>query len=79
MSTATTVHPFSVPPIEYYGDDLNLYLYHVNGFKKQRLNWLGHVDRIPEHNSVKKIKRLKPMSKRPIGKPKTRREDDVLG
>jgi hypothetical protein len=31
-----------------------------------------------EDNNVKKIKRWKTMSKRPIGRPKTRREDDVL-
>jgi hypothetical protein len=29
-------------------------------------------------NNVKKIKRWKPMSKRPIGRPKLRWEDDVL-
>jgi hypothetical protein len=31
-----------------------------------------------EHNNVQKIKRWKSMSKRPIGRPKTRWEDDVL-
>jgi len=31
-----------------------------------------------EDNIVQKIKRWKPMSKRPIGRPNTRREDDVL-
>jgi hypothetical protein len=52
----------------------------VIGFiKKQRLNWLGHVERMPEVNSGKKFKRWKPMSKRPIGRPETRWEDDVLG
>jgi hypothetical protein len=52
----------------------------IIGFiNKQRLNWLGHVERMPEDNSVKKIKRWKPMSKRLIGRPKTRWEDDVLG
>jgi hypothetical protein len=52
----------------------------IIGFiKKQRLNWLGHVERMPEDNIVQKIKRWKPMSKRPIGRPKTRWEDDVLG
>jgi hypothetical protein len=30
--------------------------------KKQRLNWLGHVERMTEDNNVKKIKRWKPMS-----------------
>ena len=43
--------------------------------KKQRLNWLGHVERMAEDNTVQKIKRWKPLPKRPIGRPKTRWED----
>jgi hypothetical protein len=31
-----------------------------------------------EDNNAQKIKRWNPMSKRPIGRPKTRWEDDVL-
>jgi len=31
-----------------------------------------------EDNIVQKFKRWKPMSRRPIGRPKTRWEDDVL-
>jgi len=51
----------------------------IIGFiKKQRLNWLGQVERMAEDNIVQKIKRWKPMSKRPIGRPKIRWEDDVL-
>jgi hypothetical protein len=51
----------------------------IIGFIKiQRLIWLGHVERMTDDNNVKKIKRWKPMSKRPIGTPKTRWEDDVL-
>ena len=51
----------------------------IIGFiKKQRLNWLGHVERMAEDNIVQKIKRWKPMSKIPIGRPKTRWENDVL-
>ena len=51
----------------------------IIGFiKKQRLKWLGHVERMAEDNNVRKIKRWKPMSKRPIGRPKIRWEDDVL-
>jgi len=51
----------------------------IIGFiKKQRLNWLGHVERMAEDNNVQKIKRWKSMSKRPIGRTKTRWEDDVL-
>ena len=50
----------------------------IIGFKKQRLNWLGHVERMAEDNIAQKIKRWKPMSKRPTGRTKTRWEDDVL-
>jgi hypothetical protein len=51
----------------------------IIGFiKKQRLNWLGHVDRVPENNIVQKIKRWKLMPKRAIRRPKTRWEDGVL-
>ena len=39
--------------------------------KKQRLNWLGHVECMAEDNNVQKIKR-------PIGRPKTRWENDAL-
>jgi hypothetical protein len=50
----------------------------IRFIKKQILNWLGHVKRMPEDNIVQKIKRWKPMSKQPIQRPKTCREDDVL-
>jgi DNA polymerase/3'-5' exonuclease PolX len=51
----------------------------IIGFiKKQKLNWLRRVERMAEDNNVRKIKSWKPMSKRPIGRPKTRWEDDVL-
>ena len=46
--------------------------------KKQRLNWLGHVERMAEGNIVQKIKSWRLMSKRPIGRSKTRWEDSVL-
>ena len=46
--------------------------YIIGFIKKQRLDWLGHVERMAEDNIVQKIKRWKPMSKRPIGRPKTR-------
>ena len=47
----------------------------IIGFIKNRLNWVGHVERMAKDNNVQKIKRWKPMSKRPIGRPKTRWED----
>ena len=50
----------------------------VGFIKKQRLNWLDHVERMAEDSNVKKIKSWKPMSKRPNGRPKLCCEDDVL-
>jgi hypothetical protein len=51
----------------------------IIGFiKKQRLNLLGHVEHMAEDNNEQKIKRWKPMSKRSIGRPTARWEDDVL-
>jgi len=50
----------------------------IGFIKKQRLNWLVHVERMAEDNNVLKIERWKPMSKRPIGRSKTCWEDDVL-
>jgi hypothetical protein len=51
----------------------------IIGFiKNKRLNWLGHVERTAEDDDVQKIKRWKPMSKRPIGRPLIHWEDDVL-
>jgi len=46
--------------------------------KKKILNRLCHVEHMAEDNIVQKIKKWKHMSKRPIGRPKTRWEDDVL-
>jgi hypothetical protein len=51
----------------------------IIGFiEKQRLDWLGHVERMAEDNIVQKTERWKPVAKRPTGRPKTRWEDDVL-
>jgi hypothetical protein len=50
----------------------------IGVIKKQRLRWLGHIERMTDDDIVQHIKKWKPMSKRPIRKPKTR-EDDVLG
>ena len=39
----------------------------IIGFiKKQRLNWLGHVELMAEDNIVQKIERWKPMAERPV-------------
>jgi hypothetical protein len=45
--------------------------------KAQRLNWLGHIERMPEERVVKKINNWKPIASRPIGRPKNKWDDDV--
>ena len=47
-------------------------------YLEQRLNWLDHVEHMAEDNILQNITRWKPMSKRPIRRPKIRWEDDVL-
>ena len=49
----------------------------INFIRAQRLGWLGHIERMQETRMVKAIHTWKPISKRPIGRPKTRWEDDV--
>ena len=41
----------------------------------QKLSRLGHAERMADDDNIKKIRRWKSMSKRPIGRPKTRWED----
>jgi hypothetical protein len=49
----------------------------INYVNDQRLSWFGHVNRKPETGIVKKIHKWKPFSGRPVGRPKSRWEDDV--
>ena len=45
----------------------------VNFIRVQRLGWFGHIERMQETRMVKAIYSWKPISRRPIGRPK----DDV--
>jgi hypothetical protein len=45
--------------------------------KAQKLSWFGHINRMPEISIVKKIYKWKPITSRPVGRPKYRWEDDV--
>ena len=42
----------------------------INFARAQRLGWYGHIERMQETRMVKAIHRWKPISKRPMGKPK---------
>jgi hypothetical protein len=43
----------------------------INFITAQRLGWLGHIEGMQETRMVKAILSWKPISKRPIGRPKT--------
>jgi len=45
--------------------------------KAQRLSWFGHVQRMPDTRTVKKIFKWKPLTKKSQGRPKYRREDNI--
>ena len=49
----------------------------INYVKAQRLSWFGHINRMSEISIVKKIYKWKPVTSRPVGRPKLRWEDDV--
>jgi len=42
----------------------------------QRLGWYGHIERMQDTRMVKAKHAWKPISKRPMGRPKIRWEDD---
>jgi len=49
----------------------------TNYVKAKRLSWSGHINRMPETSIVREIYKWKPSTSRPVGRPKSRREDDV--
>jgi len=49
----------------------------VSLIKAQRLSWFGHVQRMPDTRTVKKIFKWNPLTKRSQEKPKYRWEDNV--
>ena len=49
----------------------------INYVKAQQLNWFGHINRRPETSAVRKIHKWKPSTSRPMGRPKSRWEDEV--
>ena len=49
----------------------------VNCIKAQRLSWFGHIQRMPDTRTVKKIYKWKPLTKRSQGRPKYRWEGNI--
>ena len=61
-------------------EELDKLIKHKNVFnciKAQRLSWFGHVQRMPDARTVKKIFKWKPLTKRSQGRPKYRREANI--
>jgi hypothetical protein len=50
----------------------------VKYIKINRLGWAGHVTRMGNNRTVKKVFNTKPIEIRKIGRPKLRWEDDVI-
>jgi len=49
----------------------------INYIKAQRLSWFGHIQRMPNTRTVKKIFNWKPLIKISQGRPKYRWEDNI--
>jgi hypothetical protein len=49
----------------------------INYIKTQRLSWFGHLQRMPDSRTVKKIFNWKPLTKRSQERPKYRWEDNI--
>jgi ribosomal protein S30 len=50
----------------------------INYIKARILSWFGHLHRMPEDRTVKRVYKWKPMLTRPLGRPKDRWEDDII-
>jgi hypothetical protein len=48
----------------------------IRFIKSQRLNWVGHLERMSQEREVARIYKWKPLASRPIGRPKIKWEDD---
>ena len=49
----------------------------INHSKSQRLSWFGHIQRMPDTRTIKKIFNWKPVTKRLQGRPRYRWEDKI--
>jgi hypothetical protein len=56
-------------------DKLIRHKYITNHIKAQRVSWFGHLHRMPEERTVKRVYNWKPMLTRPLGRPKNRWDD----
>jgi hypothetical protein len=50
----------------------------VRFIKAQRIKWLGHIKRMDQSRSVRRLLDWKPMGTSPVGRPKQRLQEDVM-
>jgi hypothetical protein len=50
----------------------------VRFIKAQRIKWLGHIQRMDQARSTRKLLDWKPMGTRPLGRPRQRWQEDVM-
>jgi hypothetical protein len=50
----------------------------VGCIKAQRIKWLGHIQRMDQARPTRKLLDRKPMRTRPVGRPRQRRQEDVM-
>jgi ribosomal protein S28E/S33 len=51
----------------------------VRFIKVQRIKWLGHIQRMDQARPTRKLLDWKPMRTRPVGRPRQRWQEDVMG
>ena len=49
----------------------------INYVKARGLGWFGHINGMPETSTATTVHKKKPFKGRPVGKPKSRWQDDV--
>jgi hypothetical protein len=62
-------------------DELDKLIKHqniINHIEALRLSWFGHIQRMPESRTVKKIFNWTPLTTRSKGRPKQRWEDNII-
>jgi hypothetical protein len=63
-----------------YNEELHiLYSYPdiIRQIKSRRMRWAGHVARMGKERNVYRVLMRKPEGKRPLGRPRCRREDGI--
>jgi hypothetical protein len=50
----------------------------VRFIKAQRIKWLGHIQKMDQARPTRKLLDWKPMGTRPIGRPRQRRQENVM-